>query len=83
MSVSMRRAGAVMLLLLLAACSSGPPWTLSRSRSAIRLRWYADATPAAAAEQIAQLHCAATGRSAVLATDEHDGSAEIADYRCR
>jgi hypothetical protein len=44
------------LLFCLAACG-GPPWTLKQSPSEIDLRWYADDTPSAAADALAQAHC--------------------------
>ena len=40
-------------------------------------------TPAAAADQVAQLHCQSWERSAELVSDTQDGSAENAEYRCR
>jgi hypothetical protein len=60
-----------------------PPWTLNQSPAGISLRWYPDTTPSAAAGQVAQLHCASWNRSAELVSDRQDGSAEIAEYRCR
>jgi hypothetical protein len=62
---------------------TGPPWTLSRSRAEISLRWYPDTTPSAAADQVAQLHCEWWEKSAELVSEAQDGSAEIAEYRCR
>lgn len=76
------KAGAVLLLVGLAACT-GPPWTLSRSPGEIALRWYPDEIGPAPAADIAGQHCGAWGRAAVLAADDRDGSAEIATYRCR
>jgi hypothetical protein len=76
------RAAAVAALLCLGACD-GPPWTLSRSPDQISLRWYSDTTPSAAADEAAQRHCRSTGRNAELVAHEQDGSADIAQYRCR
>jgi len=70
------------LFLGLAACS-GPPWTLSESPDAIALRWYPDEISIAAAEEAAELHCRSWGKTAELAHDARDGSAEVAQYRCR
>jgi hypothetical protein len=75
-------AGAAALLLGVSACSA-PPWTLSQSPSTIALRWYSDATPAASADQVAELHCQSSGKSAELVTDAKDGSDEVARFRCR
>jgi hypothetical protein len=66
----------------LAGCN-GPPWTLNQSPAGIALRWYPDATPTAAADQIAQLHCRSWAKSAELVSNNQDGSARIAEYRCR
>ena len=60
-----------------------PPWTLALSPAGISLRWYPDTTPAAAAEQVARLHCGSWSKTAALASDTRDGSAEIAHYDCR
>jgi hypothetical protein len=60
-----------------------PPWTLNQTPEEIALRWYPDATPSAAAQQAAQLHCSAWNKSAILVSDTRDGSAEIAQYQCR
>lgn len=60
-----------------------PPWTLNQSPEQIALRWYPDATPSAAAAQVARSHCGFWNKSAELATDTRDGSAEIAEYHCR
>jgi hypothetical protein len=73
---------AIAALAVLAGCT-GPPWTLSRSPTEISLRWYPDSTPAASADQVAQLHCQSWEKSAELVSDTQDGSAEIAEYRCR
>jgi hypothetical protein len=71
-------------LLCLAGCGGGPPWTTSQTPDSITLRWWADSrTTAAEAEQVAELHCAASGRHAALADTEQSGSAKIAHYRCR
>jgi hypothetical protein len=60
-----------------------PPWTLNQSPERIALRWYPDATPSVAAEQVARAHCGSWNRSAALVSDTRDGSAEIAEYQCR
>jgi hypothetical protein len=78
----MRQIVGVMLLLGLAGCG-GPPWTLSKSPEAIAVRWYPDETNIVAADQLAELHCRSWGKAAQLATDIRDGSAEVAQYRCR
>jgi hypothetical protein len=67
------------------AVASGlyPPWTLNQSPERIVLRWYPDVTLAAAARQAAQDHCGLWNRSAQLVSDTRDGSAEIAEFRCR
>jgi hypothetical protein len=67
---------------LLAGCS-GPPWVTAQSPDQISLRWWSDDSTIAAAEQVADAHCARYGRSALLAQDQKSGSAEIADYACR
>ena len=77
------RAIGVGILLCLAACSTGPPWTLSQLPDQITLRWYPDATPDVAASWVAQTHCGAWGKSAELVSYDQDGSAEIGKYRCR
>jgi hypothetical protein len=80
----MVRGGLAALLLGMAACSPPlPPWTLTRSPDDITLRWYPDNTPSLVADQVAELHCRSWGKSALLASDTQDGSAEIAQYRCR
>jgi hypothetical protein len=76
------RAAGIAALLGLSACS-GPPWVLAKSEHDISLRWYSDNTPSAAADQVAELHCASWGKSAELASAIKDGSAQIAQYRCR
>lgn len=75
----------VAALLGLGGCSALPwtPWTLSQSPDHITLRWYTDSTPGAAADQVAALHCRSWGKAAELRSDAEDGSAEIAEYRCR
>ena len=60
-----------------------PPWTLHQSPDQIALRWYPDATPTSAANEAAGLHCRTWDKSAELVSDTRDGSAEIAEYRCR
>jgi len=77
-----RTAGVLLPIICLGACG-GPPWTLSQSPSEISLRWYADDTPGAVAEAVAEQHCRSFGKTAELVSDDRDGSAEIAKYRCR
>jgi (2Fe-2S) ferredoxin len=77
------RAAAAGFWLCLAACSSGPPWTLDRSPDGITLRWYPDNTPTAVADSVAQVHCRSQDRNVELIAYDHDGSAEIGRYRCR
>jgi hypothetical protein len=60
-----------------------PTWTLRQSPDQIALRWYPDATPIVATNEAARLHCRSWGRTAELISDTRDGSAEIAEYRCR
>jgi len=60
-----------------------PPWTLAQSPAGISLRWYPDTTPTGAAEQVARLHCGSWHKTAALASDTRDGSAEVAQYDCR
>jgi hypothetical protein len=60
-----------------------PPWTLYQSPGEIVLRWYPDVTPSLAADQAARRHCGAWEKSAELVSTSRDGSAEIAQYRCR
>jgi hypothetical protein len=69
-------------LAAVAGCN-GPPWTLNQSPAGIALRWYPDSTPVAAADQVAQLHCGSWQKSAELVSNTEDGSAQIAEYRCR
>ena len=75
MSRTAARALLVVLLSALAGCAGppGPPWPEVISPGGITLRWYPDETSAAAAQQVADAHCAEDAR----------GSAEIASYRCR
>jgi hypothetical protein len=70
------------VLLVVAACNA-PPWTVNRSPEAITLRWYADETDIAAAQTVADLHCRSFGKNAALASNEQNGSIQIAEYRCR
>jgi hypothetical protein len=81
-ALAVRTAGLVMLFCF-AACSSGPPWTLSQSPDEISLRWYPDATPDGVANGVAQVHCQSWGKSAELVSSTQDGSAQIGTYRCR
>jgi hypothetical protein len=78
-------AAGIATLVALAGCSAPPwaPWTLSQSPTEISLRWYPDTTPSAAAGQVALLHCESWEKSAELVSDTQDGSAEVAEYRCR
>jgi len=59
------------------------PWTLDKSSTGISLRWYPDTTSSFRADQAAQLHCGSWNKTAELVSDTRDGSAEVADYRCR
>jgi uncharacterized lipoprotein YmbA len=77
------RSAGLAILLVLAACGSGPPWTLSQSPEEISLRWYPDATPDGAANWVAQVHCQSWGKNAQLVSTTQDGSAQIGQYRCR
>jgi hypothetical protein len=70
------------ILLAVAACN-GPPWTLEQSPDAITLRWYADETDSAAADWLAQAHCASLSKSVELVSYDQDGSAQIGRYHCR
>lgn len=69
-------------LLLVTACTQ-QPWKLSESPEAIVVRWYPDESNIAAATELAKAHCRSWGKSAQLAADLRDGSAEVAHYRCR
>jgi hypothetical protein len=80
--VAARIAG-VVILLCLAACTSGPPWTLTQSPNEISLRWYPDNTPNTAANSVAQAHCQSWGKNAELVSYDENGSAQIGHYRCR
>ncbi|HJU20317.1 MAG TPA: hypothetical protein VJ770_28010 [Stellaceae bacterium] len=89
---ALRVAGA-MLVAAVAGCSAapyatavapvGPPWVTARSPDLVALRWYADQTPVVAAGDVAQAHCAAFGKVAVLVSDEQSGGAQMAQYDCR
>jgi hypothetical protein len=78
----MARVAAASLALGVAACNA-PPWTVRQSPDAIMLRRYSDDTDIATAQTIADMHCRSTGRTAALASDEQNGSMEIAEFRCR
>jgi hypothetical protein len=80
---SMIRVAGVALALTAAGCSEGPPWVTGATADRIALRWYPPETSHVVAEQIAERHCATSGRSAELASTEQSGSAQIAEYRCR
>lgn len=79
---AIRQLAGMTLLIGLAACG-GPPWTLSKTPDAIAVRWYPDETDLVSADQLAELHCRSWGKTAQLATELRDGSAEVAQYRCR
>jgi hypothetical protein len=84
-SFALRFAGAV-LVLAVAGCSGasgGPPWVTAVSPDLVTLRWYTDQTPAALAGAVAEAHCTALGKTAMLASDEESGDAQIAQYDCR
>jgi hypothetical protein len=76
------RVAGIAALLGLGGCVA-EPWTLNKSAREITLRWYSDATPDAAAYQVAALHCGSWGKSAELASTFKDGSDQVANYRCR
>jgi (2Fe-2S) ferredoxin len=76
-------AAGVGISLCLGACSTGPPWTLSQSPEEISLRWYPDATPDNTANWLAQVHCQSWGKNAELVSTAQDGSAQLAQFRCR
>jgi hypothetical protein len=64
----------VAILLALGGCG-GPPWTLNKSPNGIDLRWYADDTPSAVADAVAQAHCQSYGKNVELIAYDQDGSA--------
>lgn len=74
---------ALALPLALAGCGGYPPWTMKSSPDAIALRWYPHTTPSMLAGQIAELHCARSGKSAEMVVNNRDGSAEYAEFHCR
>ena len=82
-SVALRFAGAV-LALAVAGCS-GPPWVTAVSPDVVALRWYPHRIPElpASAAQVARAHCAAAGKTAVLASEEETPGALMAQYDCR
>ena len=83
MSIStIARVAGLAILLGVTACS-GPPWTLEQSPDAITLRWYPDETDSAAADSLAQAHCASSSKSVDLVSYDQDGSAQIGRYHCR
>jgi hypothetical protein len=83
MSISIiTRVAGVVILFAVAACN-GPPWTLEQSPDAITLRWYPDETDSAAADSLAQAHCASSSKSVDLVSYDQDGSAQIGRYHCR
>jgi hypothetical protein len=83
MSISIiTRVAGVVILLAVAACN-GPPWTLEQSPDAITLRWYSDETDSAAADWLAQAHCASLSKNVELVSYDQDGSAQIGRYHCR
>ncbi|HTV87980.1 MAG TPA: hypothetical protein VME41_03095 [Stellaceae bacterium] len=67
----------------LAQSPPGPPWPEVVSPGGITLRWYPDDVSEATAQAVADMHCAAIGRTAVLAELEQDGSVQLGTYRCR
>jgi hypothetical protein len=69
-------------VLAVAGCS-GPPWVTAASPDLVALRWYSNQTPVFAAGAVAQAHCAALGKTAVLVSDEESGGAQMAQYDCR
>jgi hypothetical protein len=77
-----RRVTLATLLFLPAACTQ-QPWALRESPETIVVRWYPDESDILAANELAGAHCRSWGKSAQLATDLRDGSAEVAQYRCR
>lgn len=66
-----------------AAAPGGPPWVTAVSPDMIALRWYPRQIAARAAERVAQAHCAASGKAAVLVSDQHLSGAHLAQYDCR
>jgi len=72
---------AALLILSLTGCTA-EPWTLSRSRDAITLRWYSDATREVQAQGVAGAYCTEVGKSVELGAIARDGSAVVAQYRC-
>jgi hypothetical protein len=82
---ALRFAGAF-LVLAVAGCSGapgGPPWVTAMSPDLVALRWYTNQTPVALAGAVAEAHCTSLGKTAVLASDEESGGAQIAQYDCR
>jgi hypothetical protein len=73
---------ALILVLPLAACGGGPPWTLAQSPDGITLRWYSDDTSIGEANNAAGRYCASMGKSAALGGLEQDGSASIGTFHC-
>ena len=63
--------------------SAGPPWVLAASPDMIVLRWYPDEVSDAQALQVANGHCAATRRGAVVQASEQSGSVRNVTYRCQ
>lgn len=66
-----------------AVAPAGPPWVTAVSPDLVALRWYTGQTPVAAAGDVAEAHCAAFGKVAVLVADEEEGGAQTARYDCR
>lgn len=73
---------AVIVLMSLADCSTGEPWTLSQSSNAITLRWWSDEVAEAQAAASAGAYCTRLGKAVETIAIERDGSAAIGHYRC-
>jgi hypothetical protein len=73
---------AVAMMLFLGGCSV-PPDTLNSDASGITLRWNKDENDFDDVERTAQVHCASTGRRAVLADDWTDQHVKISRFACR
>lgn len=78
---SARRAGLLLVLLSLAACSP-PVAIVNRSPQGIALRWYRGDATRAMVQEIAARHCRASGTLARLDSLDVNGSIQIARYRC-
>jgi hypothetical protein len=86
--MSIRRAALAVVIAVVSAPPAmalqppGPPWPEVISPDGITLRWYPDETSEAAAQQVADAHCAQAGRQATLAELEQNGSEQVGTYRC-